>query len=335
MKGRDIAILGAVAAIGVFAAVDAVRGDHQRAGDAASSPTPAGVVTERPEPVPEAPSAFVGLPAPGRLVFTDGRDCRVRAVDVRNGVELPLPRLGGTCALWAPPAGRAIAYGVANQGADSLATASFRLVDLRRPRENLGGYRALFGFLVWSRDGRRAAWCGQSRRGFDLEVGGAARTLEDCPSAFTPDGRIAYARGNRVVVDEKTVLTVDGAVTSIHWGDDGSIGIGVQGERVERWAGGKRVAVLDLPRRLEGRLPRLSPDNCAAIFVRPGRVELLSLGCFGGDAPRAFAENAAAWSPDGQWIAVAEPETIVFYRVVGHREVVRWLASADELAWTA
>ncbi len=334
MNSRDIAILGAVAAIGVFAAVDAVRGSGEPAGDAASSPPPAEVVSDRPETVPEAPSAFVALPAPGRIVFTDAHDCRVRVVDVREGVELPLPRLEGNCALWAPPAGQTIAYGIANQGSESLATVAFRLVDLRRPRQNLGGYRALFGFLVWGHDGRRAAWCAQSRRGFDLQVGGAARTLDDCPSAFTPAGRIAYTRGKRVIVDGRTVLTADGAVTSVHWGSDGSIGIGVEGTRVERWLGGKRVAVLDLPRRLAGRLPRLAPDNCAALFVRPGRVELLSLGCFQGAAPRTFAEHAAAWSPDGDWIAVAEPETIAVYRVAGRRKVVRWLASADELAWT-
>jgi hypothetical protein len=335
VKSRDVAILGAVVAIAVVAAVDAVRGDGRVAGETLLPPPP--------QPAPRGqvdattPTVLVPVEAPGSLVFTDARDCRVRVVRVASAAERDLPRLTGDCALWAPPVGPRIAYGLDNQGPDSLATAPFRLVDLRRPGENLGGYRALFGFVVWSRDGRRVAWCGESRAGYDLELGGTARRLDDCPSAFTPDGRISFAQEGRVVVDGETVLEVDGGVTFVRWSADGSLAVVVDGERLERWVDGRRRGALDLPRRLEGRVPELSPDNCAALFAGPERIELLDLGCFGGrgSEPLSFAGTTAAWSPDGRWIAVAEQETIAFHRVEGRPEVIRWLAAANEIAWQA
>jgi hypothetical protein len=332
VKARDLAILGAVVAIGVFAAMDAVRGGREPAPRAAEEP-PQPPALEAP---PERPAdVFLPVPAPGSLVYTSADDCRVHAVAVPSGIERPLPRLAGDCALWAAPTGTRIAYGLDSQGPDSLATASFRLVDLERPRVGLGGYRALFGVLIWTRDGSRAAWCGESGTGFDLSLGGPARRLGDCPSAFTPDGRVAFAQGDRLLVEDEVVLRTRGQITYARWGANGSLAIVVDGERVERWLDGSRTHVLDLPPRVQGRVPGFSPDNCAALFATSDRVELIDLGCFGATRRerRAFAGGNAAWSPDGEWIAVAEQATIAFHRVVGPREVIRWLAAADELAW--
>ena len=278
MKGRDVAIAGAIAIVAIVAAVDAVRGGGgegaENGPDTRGALTGDGPVEESPSPAPTRPEVLVPVAAPGTLVLTDGDDCHVRAIRVTSGVEVPLPRLAGDCALWAAPSGSRIAYGLDSQGSDSLATASFRIVDLRRPRENLGGFRALFGFLVFSADGSRAAWCGESRTGYDLELGGPARRLDDCPSAFDPAGRIAYATGNRVVVEGRTVLQAEGGVTFVRWGTDGSLAVVIDGKRVERWVDGRPAGALDLPRWLEGRLPKLSPDNCAALFTRPTRVDL-------------------------------------------------------------
>jgi hypothetical protein len=63
-------------------------------------------------------------------------------------------------------------------------------------------------------------------------------------------------------------------------------------------------------------------------------ISVLSL-C--GDDPRRELDGiAATWSPDGQWLAVAEPEAIVFHRMVGGPDQeLRWPARAAQLAWSA
>ena len=97
-----------------------------------------------------------------------------------------------------------------------------------------------------------------------MEVGGASRRLPHCPVAYTSDGRIAYALGKQLVVENKVVLTADGGVTYAHFGDDGSIVIVVDGKRVERWRRGAQVFARDLPAALEGKTPILRADNCGA-----------------------------------------------------------------------
>ena len=247
-----------------------------------------------------------------------------------SGAETPLPFLAGDCTLWAAPSGSAVAYGLGYGPPD---VARFRLVDLSRPERLLGGHGALFGFVSWSPDGRRVAWCGASRSGFDLELGDGVRRLVDCPIGYTPEGAIAVALGARLVASGRTVLRREGGITFARWGADGSLAVVVGGRRVERWLGGKLRGSLDLPRWLEGRLPILSPDNCAALFRRPTRVDLISLGCFRGDAPRAFFDADAAWSPDGDWLVVAEDSSLAFHRVVGPRDVFRWPLAASRVAW--
>lgn len=90
-----------------------------------------------------------------------------------------------------------------------------------------------------------------------------------------------------------------------------------------------------MPEFLRGRPLVLAPDNCAALVVHAELVALLDLGCFAGEdtEPRPFVGHAAAWSPDGDWIAVAEGQTVAFHRVVGKSRFVRWNVEARDLAW--
>jgi len=326
MKSRDFVIVGAIVVVAGFATADAFRGG----GDEAPA-TEARSATEAARTEIEVPTGFEPLPLAGSIVFTDADDCRVRRITMASGAEAPLPRLpAADCTLWAAPAGSAIAYGI---GYDPPDVALFRLVDLRRPDRTLGGYGALFGFVTWSLDGRRVAWCGSSRAGFDLELGGSVRRLPECPSAYTPAGDVAFAGGSRLVADGRPVLEAEGGITYARWGADGSLAVVLDGRRVERRVNGRLAGELELPPWLEGRLPILSPDNCAAIFRRPTRLDLFSLGCFRGDAPRAFFDDDAAWSPDGDWIAVAEENAVAFHRLVGPRDVLRWPVRASRLAW--
>jgi WD40-like Beta Propeller Repeat len=338
MKGRDLLILAAVLLVGGFAVADSFRGsafgdegaDPETAPETAPPPPPTTLAETGPQPQPEAPEGWPRGLLDGELVFTDGRDCRVRVIALPGGRERPTgaePVLS-SCELWAAPITDRIAIGV---GPPSNDTVPFRFLDLARAGRDLGGYRALFGFIVWSPDGQRAAWCGRSRTGFDLEVGGAARRLPECPAAYTPEGGIAFARGNELVAGGRTLVRASGGITFVHFGSDGSVAVVVEGRRVERYRGGRLQQAFDLPAEYEGQTPELSPDNCGALFGEGGTIRVVDVGCLGSHFP-AMPGTAAVWSPDGQWIASAGMTSIGFRPVSGGM-TVEWPAQASQLFW--
>jgi len=331
--------VAAVVLIGGFAAADAIRG---RANDNGNTPAQSLVVPTTstrppgPQPQAEAPANWPLGTLDGSLVFTDARDCRVRIIGLAGGRERPLARFASNCQLWAPPVGDRIAYGLGETSGDGFAP--FHLANLDRPNADLGGYRALFGVVLWSPDGQRVAWCGRRRTGFDLEVGGAARRLPTCPIAYTSDSRIAYAVGNELLVEGKRVLRANGGITFAVFLADGSIVIGLDGRRLEVYGpDGERRARIELPEDVQGSTPIISPDGCAAMFRQDqppvGGIELIDLGCFPGISPRFFQGRHAAWSPDGRWIAVAEPDAVVFYSRIRGGRIATWPAQAAQLAW--
>jgi hypothetical protein len=339
LRPRDFIIVGAVVLIGGFAAADALRG---RAGGQETPGTETTAVQTGPtrlpgpRPQPDAPEGWPVGTLEGSLVFTDKAGCRVRVIGLSGGVERPLARFSGNCELWASPAGDRIAYGLGPSSPDGFAP--FRIADLGRPNADLGGYRALFGVVLWNPDGQRIAWCGRRRTGFDLEVGGPVRRLPTCPVAYTPDSRIAYALGNKLVIEDQELLRADGGITYAHFGADGSVAIVVDGKRLERYdVAGKLTATADIP---EGKTPILSPTNCAALF-RPfgevGGIRFVKLSCYRGRdlqrEPRDLVGSDAAWSPDGAWVAVAAPEGISFLPVAASSPPVIWPALAAQLSW--
>jgi hypothetical protein len=338
LRPRDLIVVCAVVLIGGFAAADAIR---ERASGTEKTASGTDAVqtspTRLPGPTPqaEAPANWPLGALAGSLIFTDAGECRVRVIGLAGGRERPLARFAGNCDLWAPPVGDRIAYGLGPSSADGFAP--FRLANLDRPNASLGGYRALFGVVLWSQDGQRVAWCGRRRVGFDLEVGGPARRLSACPAAYTPDARIAYAIGNDLVVEREVVHHATGGITFVNYGRDGSLALMIDGETLERWEGNTLTGALAIPSELQGRTPVLRFDNCAAAFPPLGgdigRIELVSLGCLPSEQRQSFVGRDAAWSPDGQWLAVAERENIAFHRIVGPDETVHWPAQAAQLAW--
>ncbi len=319
-----------------FAAADALRSRAQGSESPPVAETVQTGPTRRPgpQPQPDAPPGWPIGALEGSLVFTDANDCRIRTIGLAGGRERPLARFEGTCELWSAPVGQRLAYSLGPSSGDGFVP--FRLADLSRPRVDLGGYRALFGVVLWSQDGQRVAWCGRRRVGFDLEIGGAARRLPSCPADYTTDGRIAYAIGDTLRVEEEVVLRVRGGITYVHYGTDGSVTLLVDGERLERWEADTLTSRTPIPASLQGRTPVLSPDNCGAAFPPVnglGTIELLSLGCLPEVGRRSFVGTDAAWSPDGKWLAVAEQNSIAFARLVGPQADIRWPAAAAQLAW--
>ncbi len=338
MNPRDLLtllVIGAVVVIGGFATADAIRGKPRA--DRPATPSSAVQTTPSrlpgPQPQPEAPKGWPQGVLRGTLTFTDADTCAVRVIGLAGGRERPVARFAGDCSLWTPLVGTRLAYGLGASSPDGLHP--FRLADLGLPNADLGGYRALFGVVIWSADGQRVAWCGRDRTGFDLEIFGPARRLPRCPVAYTRDDEIAYAVGNKVLVESDVYYRASGGVTYAHFGQDRSLVVVVNGNRIERIdSDGKKVFSSPLPADLEGQTPILRADNCGVLFRgKEGSIQLLDLGCTPGLPNRFFPGSDAAWSPDGAWVALSQSDAIAFERVVGSRLEVRWPAHAAQLAW--
>lgn len=329
MKGRDLLILAGVLLVGGFAVADALRGGGESALPEARPTTtaPATTSTEeerRPQRLPAVPGAG------GDFVFAEVGSCAVREVDLPTGLEYFNLVARSTCELWAAPVTAKVAVGIGEARGDVV---PFRFLDLSRPNRNLGTAEVLFGALVWSEDGQRAAWCDGRRVGIDLELGGARRQLPDCPTAYTPDGEIVYARGNQLFVEDRPDLQASGTITHVHYGSDGSLAVVVEARRIERYVDGRLTDAFDLPERLHGRLPVLSPDNCAAL-LRTGdeEVSLIPLDCSPLDT-QTYRGTTGAWAPNGEWIAVGGPNELVFQRPDRAAEPVRWPVGVARISW--
>jgi hypothetical protein len=333
MRGRDLVLAGVLLIIGVVAVVDAIRGDESRIAEPVTNPPSR--PTPVPRAVPEAPDEYPRGVLGGELLFAEQGRCRLRVLLLAGGFERILPPLTG-CRFWVSPSGLAIAYAARGR-------AIFR--DLAfAPGGDLGGFSNFSGPVRWSPDGQRAAWCTPSGTGFDFDVLEhelAPRALERCPAAYTPAGDLAFVDGKRLFTEKRTVLRASGPISYVSWGSDGSIAV-VEGphERLERWEGNRRLDVTEIPDRLGGGTPVLSPDNCAALVqdVDQFWFEVVALECFETERPDLLIfgdSTSVAWSPDGRWIAVAYSDRIGFHRVSDGEEIASWPVRAAALAWTA
>jgi hypothetical protein len=336
VKGRDLLILLAVVLVGGFAVADALRSEDgaERVVERETTTNP-----EATTPTGATPDEDLGRArfpqvngAGGTLVITETGSCAVREFDLPTGLEFRNVVARSTCQVWAAPVTAKIAVGIGEPVGDAV---PFRFIDLQRPGRDLGTSEAGFGFLVWSEDGQRAAWCNRRGVGIDLELRGRRRRLPECPAAFTPEHEVAFASGADLVVDGRTVLTASGGITNVHYATDdgGSVAVMVEGRRIERYVDGRLTDFFDLPERLHGRLPILSPDNCAAL-LRTGdeEVSLVTLGC-SPFAVQGYRGTTGAWAPNGEWIVIGGPNELVFQRPDRGAEPVRWPVGAAEIEW--
>ena len=281
-----------------------------------------------------------GGAASGLLAFTAPGACELRAIDLRSGRMLDLPRLETSCALYAPRVGTRVAYSTLDDERNAMRR--FSVLDLENPRASFGEYEGFRFFpIAWGPDGSTLAWCDSFRSGFELSRSQRPKRLDHCPRAYDPSGVTASVNDRQqIVVDGRPLLRARRPVWELAWGVDGSLAVLVEGGRVDRYEGGRLVGAASVPITpdrpltfLADHVADLAPDNCAALSVSGDVVRLIDLGCFQGRAPRTFKGVYADWSPNGKWIAVAEPDAIVFHRVVGREASVRWDVVAGQLAW--
>ena len=270
--------------------------------------------------------------APGSIVLAETGSCAVREFDLPTGIEFPNVVQRSTCQLWAAPVTAKVAVGIAEPLGDAV---PFRFIDLSRPGRDLGSSDAAFGFLVWSDDGQRAAWCNGRLEGIDELVGGPRRSLDGCPAAYTPENEIVFARGDRLYIEDRPDLQASGTITGVHYGPlDGSVAVIVEGRRIERYVDGRLTDALDLSERFQGRLPVLSPDNCSAAFRAGDRIRIVDVGCsFLGAQGALFPGRVPSWAPTGEWLVVGGPAEVTFYDLAEGREPVTWPLGAAQIVW--
>jgi hypothetical protein len=328
MRSSTILLVTGLVAIAGFALADALRGENHD--------TPAVAESESTTTRPEAPPFEGTLPPDllsGRLVFTD-ENCDLGVVDLARAVVVRVRDVDTNCALSAPVRSRRIAYGFGPLGRETL---SYRVTDFSRPEQNQGLLRAQPASIVWSHDGERVAWCSRGERGLELEIGGRERPLAHCPVGYTRDDHPVYATDRRLLAESHALVPpLPGQVTAASIAADGSVAVVLDGKRVLLLKFEELVETR-IPSRVRDVVPAFSPDNCGAIFLtpprgQPPRVFLIDLGCLGGHE-RDLSGRRAAWSPDGQWFAVAEERTIAFYPVDASRPVLRLPGTANQLVW--
>ena len=148
--------MAAVVALGAVALTDALRdrtAEEPRDGRAATAAT----TDEREASATTVEEAQAGqtattttdedeawrLPggaASGLLAFTVPGACELRAIDIRSGRMLDLPRLETNCELYAPRVGTRVAYSVHDDWGGSKR--HFSILDLEHPRASFGDYLA-------------------------------------------------------------------------------------------------------------------------------------------------------------------------------------------------
>lgn len=256
-------------------------------------------------------------------------------IDLARVVIVRIPEVETNCLLSAPVHVPRFAYGV---GEIRVGPVSYRVTDFSRPERVLGRVRARPGSLVWTRDGRRLAWCNPAGRGAELRLGRRVRPLPGCPLAYTRGGEPVYGVGNRLVAGKRDLLPrAPGRITAAALGADRSIAIAIDGARIRVYRPGSDLVETRIPGQVRGVTPIFAPDNCGALFLtphrgQPPRVFLIDLGCLGGQE-RDVSGLRASWSPDGRWFAVAELRTIAFHSVDASRPVLRLPGTTNQLVW--
>jgi hypothetical protein len=327
------AAIGLVLVVGGLAIADSVRGCNEKDVEATPAQTtaPTTTVANGPAPQPDAPDGWPEGELDGVLTFVDTDSCIVRSIGLSGGRERPLTENQSNCqGLWAPPISARITYAIGIPGRRGFL---IQIADLGQGDRDFGNYIAVEA-PVWSHDGQRVAWCDSRRTGAERVVLGDVRALPFCPLAYTPQGNLVHAEGRRLVLGTEMLARAPEPITWAQFADNGNGSFVVRtGSQLERFAAGEPETLVDLPPELSGAPMSLSPDACRAAVPTATAVRVLPL-C-GSGVELEIPGHAPAWSPDGEWLATAYSEAIVFHRMNGSGETVNWPAAAVQLAWRA
>jgi hypothetical protein len=324
VKARDLLLAALLLLLGGLAAADALRGDGS------SEPSPRVAATTPETTTAEIPDRFPRVPARGRLLFLDENGCRLHEVQVSTGEALSVPPLETGCEVWSAAHGERIAYSLP---APFARLRPFRFFDLTNPLRDLGSFETTDDVLL-SQDGLQAAWCESDEAGFLLELGDEEPTrLPHCPATFTPEGEPAYLEPRGVRVGGRLVVRTPRPASRAHWGTDGSLAL-VYADRVERVVNGLVRNRVRLPRSARDRPPTFSADTCEALF-ESGSSDILALDVCGDEGVFGQAPGrAAAWSPDGEWVALATDTGILIFPIHGGTDdATLWPVRATNVAW--
>jgi len=359
---RNVIVVGAVCALAIGAAVDALRGTTDGAVAVDQSVTSRLRDDRLRGPDVPPPGAL-----PGTLVFADQDGCRLRRLSLTTSIlGSPGPATG--CELWVSPAG-----GLAVVTTEPAAPGGSRRLALAgvgaEPRlvRDLG---EATGIPAWSANGKRVAWCEAESETVVEEIAtGAREHVAGCSPLFGGEGDGSLftvpprALGTRLLRDGQTYLGpaalrsgLDAASDTPVWvvglgaSSDGQLAISLlvlapTGSDVvlELWRGQTLEASFALPKvfatdnRRLGEFLRFSPDGHElAVGFGPGagRLSFVDLRLREGSVS-TVSQTGFAWSPDGSWLAVATGGTIEIYGQVRDTPVFTLPVAAAGLGWTS
>ena len=325
-------VLGAVALIGVAAAVDALKPDVSPS--ATADRDEAARLTGRLAPPP-------GTLA-GTLVFTSLGECRTQALRL-DTLTLGRPGPPLDCGLWVSPRGDLAAVSLAP--ALGLRGSRIALLALGEEPEVLRNLAVVRGEPSWSSDGNRLAWCTPAGSTIVLVVETGVRSrLDGCRPRIAPDGSVLTRPfrplAPQVLRDGEVILGEDELTRGFPADSEGPVDVVgydaspdgllvVVAVRFESGRPPRRLLQLWREGRLEATIP-LPELGLPAGYGRLGeRVELRPTG---GEAAVAFpgagkpmvvvdletgrltvgptSQHGFAWSPDGRWLALSTGEEV-------------------------
>ena len=336
------ALLSRALVLGVLAVAAVATAAAVRDGSGPS----AAVTTEAQEPYRGEQLTDGGLGAlpaaralPGRLVILDAASCRPRVIDLAR-LELgpPGPRTG--CRAWFDSQGRYGAVSLPGRNGTWLLDVAGGSIG-----EQVSGSSEPVAFAD---DGSELAQCRADGSTSVLDLrGGPDRSVAGCRPAFAPDGSVltrpAVRLPTSVLRDGSQILGFDqlegalpprpaGAISVIGYdqGADGLLAVlvarfpGREQEQdyapevrprltLELWRNGVLERALPIRNVTTGFGSRveLSPSGSQALVTssRPGVLVVTDLDSHGEPALEA-QQLGVAWSPDGNWVAVATPDRI-------------------------
>jgi hypothetical protein len=361
---RTWALLLGIAAVAVAAVVDAVRSDGTGAATLVAGAGGAPRAGDEGLSGPDSPPAGA---LPGNLVVVAGEECRVRVIDL-GGPTLGAEGPPTDCGLWSSATGEVAAVAQPREPGAPSSFAQVALVRLDDPPEPLRDLGLAVGEVAWSSDSTRVALCGTKGTTAIHDVAaGTEREVEGCGPRFASDGSLLTSptrifgdhllRDGEIELDAAALLqgfdpSTSGELDVLAYDEtaDGLLAVSVLrleplGSRavLQLWQDGAMVAGVELPRRFGvgskrlGEYVRFNPTGTVLALGPSGtrdsmtfvdlRLRRTSLEL---DYQRAFA-----WSPDGQWLAVALDREIAVYSENSSEPVYRLPLEVAGLGWTA